>query len=68
MKLLKEEQETIIRFDRTRTLVDVFTADPVMQRKLERGGIAPVRTYRSGRFYQVSYRRLRWGIRREKPT
>jgi hypothetical protein len=66
----RAEQETVIRFDRAAPAAHLFSASPVVWRKLARLGLEPVRrsTVRGvevGRFYRVPLARLRWGIRRE---
>jgi hypothetical protein len=65
----RAEQETVLRWDREDPLVHVWSASPVVWRKLERVGIAPGRETRSygrvsGRFYRIPLRQFRWGLRR----
>jgi len=66
----RAEQETIIRWDREDPLAHVFSASPVVWRKLARLGLEPTRrsTVRGaevGRFYKVPLGRLRWSIAKE---
>jgi hypothetical protein len=67
----RAEQETIIRWDREDPLVHVFSASPVVWRKLARLGLEPtrrstVRGAEAGRFYTVPLARLRWSVARER--
>jgi hypothetical protein len=64
------EQETVIRWDREESGVHIFSANPVVWRKLERLGLEPVRRStvageEAGRFYVVPVGRLRWGLKPE---
>ncbi len=68
----KLERETVIRWDDYRDVVNLFTASPVVDRKLRRAGYAPSRvsTFRGrevGWFYKIPYRDLRWTARVRKP-
>jgi hypothetical protein len=60
----RAEQETVIRWDRVDDSVDVWSADPVTWRKLERLGIPVGRETRfpggavSGRFYTIPLSRF----------
>jgi hypothetical protein len=65
----RAEQETIIRWDREEPTVSVWSASPVVCRKMDRLGLAPVRESTSygqltGRWYRVPLARFRWGLKR----
>jgi len=67
----RAEQETVIRWDREDPLAHLFSASPVVWRKLARLGLEPTRrsTVRGaevGRFYRVPLARLRWSVARER--
>lgn len=59
-----EETETTMTYDKGRQLVQIFTAWPKDQRKLERAGLKPLRGEPdTGLFYEVPLNRLKWRIR-----
>ena len=69
----KAERETTILWDEEERVVHVYSASPVVWRKLARFGIEPIRVTRHadsgvihGRFYEVPLRWLRWSIREPK--
>ena len=72
--MTRAEQETVIRWDREEQQVQIWTADPVVWRKLERLGIAvreethAQRTGEpTGRFYTpIPLARFRFGLKRER--
>lgn len=67
----RSEAETILRWDAHKTTVSVFTASPVVKRKLERAGLTPSKRVMSrgretGWFFVFPYTDLRWGARKRK--
>jgi hypothetical protein len=66
----RAEQETVLRWDRARDHVDVWSASPVTWRKLERLEIPHVHETRfpggpvSGRVYRIPLSRFRRGLKR----
>ncbi len=67
----KTEREIVVRFDDHKDVVSVFTASPVVDRKVRRAGYAPgrvstVRGREVGWFYRIPYAELRWGFRRQR--
>ena len=68
MSTHRSEQETIIRFDQTKGEVAIFTASPVIRRKLEKRGliawkVRKTRGVPGGWFYRTPYRTLHWSVR-----
>lgn len=70
--MTKAEQETVLRWDREEQLVHIWTADPVVWRKLDRLGVAirEQTTHKgevTGRFYQpIPLAVFRFGVKRER--
>lgn len=70
--MLRAEQETIIRWDEEEKLVHVYSASPVVWRRLEKQGFAVQReTTRdgqpTGRFYvPIPLADFRWGKKRPR--
>ncbi len=67
----KAERETTVRWDDHRDVVSLFTASPVVNRKLRRAGYTPsrvstVKGVESGWFYRIPYADLRWTARVRK--
>ena len=64
------EQETIIRWDRQERIVNIWSADPTVWRRLRKLEFEPTREHRfadgtiSGRFYEVPLAEFRWGKKR----
>ena len=62
------ERETILRWDAHKDVVHVYTASPVVDRKIKKAGHQPTRDQTrkgawSGSFYVIPYKSLRWGVR-----
>lgn len=65
--MMRQEQETTIRFDADKREVSIFTAYGPARRKIERRGYAPANVSRMngiavGWFYRIPYREFRWGV------
>lgn len=63
----KSEQETILRFDADKGLVNVYTAWPPVVRKMTRKGYTPsqVSTIQGkprGWFYRIPFKEFRWSV------
>ena len=66
------ERETVLRWDAHKDEVRVYTASPVVDRKIRRAGHVPTRESSrkgawSGSFYTIPYKSLRWGVRTPGP-
>jgi hypothetical protein len=70
--MTKAEQEMVIRWDRDEQVVQIWTADPTVWRKLDRLGVAvKEETYHkgevTGRFYvPIPLAMFRFGVKRER--
>lgn len=70
MGLSRAEQETTIRWDREDGVVSVWSADPVVWRRMARLGVRAVRETTlegkpSGKLYRVERGQFRWGLKRQ---
>ena len=71
--MTRAEQETVIRWDREEQVVNIWSADPTVWRKLARlGMVVQEETHAqrtgeiTGRFYvPIPVARFRWGTKRE---
>ena len=64
----KAEQETTIRWDLEEQVVHIWSAQPVVWRKMARLGVAIVRRStvqgdEAGRFYRLPLAQFRWGLK-----
>jgi len=65
--MMREEQETVFRYDATRNVVSIWTADKVTARKMAKKGVSTLRTtatsgVETGWWYEVPYKAFRWSI------
>lgn len=65
--MTREEQETVFRYDATRNVVSIWTADRVTARKMAKKGVSACRTtvasgVETGWWYEMPYRAFRWSI------
>jgi len=68
MGLTRAEQETVIRWDREDPDVHIYSASPVVWRRMARLGIAAFRETTTagkptGKFYRLPLNQSRWGIK-----
>ena len=73
MGLTREEQETVIRWDREDPDVHIWSANPVVWRRMARLGIAPVRETTvagkpAGKFYTLPVSQFRWGVKARRKS
>ncbi len=70
--ITRAEQETVIRWDEAERVVTIWSASPVVLRKLHRLGLVPTRETRRrdgtlhGRDYQLPVDSFRWGLKRKR--
>lgn len=72
MALTKAERETTIRWDEEDRVVHVWSASPVVWRKMARLGLRPTRETTlagepSGKFYRLPLTEFRFGVRKPRP-
>jgi hypothetical protein len=68
MGLTREEQETVIRWDREDPDVHIWSANPAVWRRMERLGISPVHEAATAgkptaRAYTLPLSQFRWGVK-----
>jgi hypothetical protein len=69
--MTKAERETVIRWDEESKTITVWSASPVVLRKLARLGLTPTRESRRrtgemhGRQYTIPLALFRWGLKRK---
>jgi hypothetical protein len=67
MSLTRDERETIIRYDANHNVVEIWTADPAVNRKMAKAKQTPFRVvtidgHEASWSYRVAYDMLKWRV------